>query len=140
MPAKPFQPTRRTNSPAVKRQTSAGELARQARAVEKHDRVSANRWIGIHNTPTGPIALDQEPWSGWIEITGGTNPYSWRQLVDEGDGTFLAPGSGVARVGTTTSGPAYEVNGNDSVPVGAVVHAWISNDHQSYLFWWSQGV
>lgn len=144
--AKPFEPTRRTNSPVLKRQVSAGELGRQARAVEKLDRVSANRWIGIHNSGAGPVALDQEPWNGWIEITAagtdgdGNACYAWRQLTDDGDGTFTVPAAGDARTGTTSSGPAYEVNGNAAVPVGAVVHAWIANDHQSYLFWFAQGV
>lgn len=144
--AKPFEPTRRTNSPAVKRQVSAGELGRMAGSVEKLDRVSANRWIGIHNSGAGPVALDQRPWDGWVEITaagtdaGGNPCYAWRQVVDSGDGMFFVPAPGSARVGTPESGPLYEVNGNDAVPVGARVHAWISNDHQSYLFWWSQGV
>ncbi|MCC6421769.1 MAG: hypothetical protein IT429_26425, partial [Gemmataceae bacterium] len=144
--AKPFQPTKRTNSPVVKRQASAGELARLAGVVERLDRPGASRWIGTFNVGGGPVHTDLRPWDGWIKITAaGTdadgNPcYAWSQVVDDGEGGFTAPGSGVARVGTTASGAAYEVNGNDAVPVGAVVHAWIANDHESYLFWWSQGV
>lgn len=65
----------------------------------------------------------------WIRITGraaGTNRYSWEE-VDVGgapnfDGT-LAEGFGGSGGPGEADFPAYEVNGNEDVPVGEVVEA-----------------
>ena len=52
----------------------------------------------------------------WVEITAGTNPYSWKQK-DPDATTDTSP----AVTGTST---LYEVNGVKSVPVGTKVRAW----------------
>ena len=55
----------------------------------------------------------------WIKVTSGTNPYAWTEQVAAAGGTWAAG----SRSGTTTTDPAYEQNGNASVPANTVVIA-----------------
>jgi hypothetical protein len=88
----------------------------------------------------------------WALITGqvpGTNVYSWVQ-IDESDPTGVATGTafgatldpGFAASGTAdtrvvpTQAPAYEVNGNTSVPADGTVRVrlWPAGDRTYYAF------
>lgn len=55
----------------------------------------------------------------WAEITGGSNPYSWRELRPAAAGTWTVKTLG--RTGTTARHPAYDINGNRAVPTGTSV-------------------
>jgi len=54
----------------------------------------------------------------YAKITGGSNPYSWTRQMRSGT-AFVDDPTGMS--GTTSSDPAYEVNGNTGVPSGKVV-------------------
>ena len=60
----------------------------------------------------------------WIKITGAASgtAYPWTQQLEAASGTWT---NGTAS-GTTTTDPAYEINGNTSVASGTIVRAWRS--------------
>ena len=103
------------------KQISAREMNRAFEQIESQDQQFLPGGFvevgGIqpHNPQPNPI---------WIRITGGTNPYSWEEvlptLVTESESENFTR-TGVE--GTTTVLPAYEVNSVSSVPAETIVRA-----------------
>jgi hypothetical protein len=68
-------------------------------------------------TPAGvQIGLNQAV-PLYAMITGGTNPYAWTEQYTDTGGTWMTG----YQSGTTTLDPAYEINGNLTVPPGTIV-------------------
>lgn len=131
----PFRLFRRTQDPRTRVQLVSRELIRAAKIVEEHERLGGMRTIGRRRYGGNSSMLDLRPWAGWARITGAPvgAAYPWVQLYSMG-GASAQQTEG--RVGTTAVLPAYEINGNKAVPVGAVVYVWIDADHLSYSFFW----
>lgn len=70
------------------------------------------------------------------QITSGTDPYAWQEMTPSTGGGFSVLSGG--RTGTASVNPAYEINGNGSVPENAFV--WMFYGHyvspatQDYVF------
>ena len=138
MPFKPFIPLRPSG------QISAREENRAKAALEQFGRSESGGWLSESFETPFHWQNNPEPPHIEIEITGGTNPYSWREVVRSGDESgssrALAWQSANARVGTTTKLPAFERGGATDVPVGQVFEAVYHPPRECYLFSFGGGL
>jgi hypothetical protein len=97
------------------------------RAADLAALVKAFRRSRIQVAPGSPLKVEQGANADIISYTGprpilakilgGTNPYSWQQIVRTGSiSTANGPLSG-----TTSTDPAYELSGFNQVPVNSIV-------------------
>jgi len=82
-----------------------------------------------------------EPFPARIDAIAGL-AYSWTEQIEIGEGQFGDKPDGLA--GTDAIHPAYEVNGNLDVPVGAIVwlyQGFLNSDAtgREFLFWYCCG-
>jgi hypothetical protein len=113
-------------------QISLRELIRLQGQVEQLAKTAIGSKTLVHSNAGGTFQDVVIPRLVWGEILSGNNPYTWRQLKDNGSGVLSDDEFGLE--GTATSLPAYEVNGSQSVPAGAIVRMLPSCDGDSYLF------
>ena len=116
----------RIKTPRPGGQLSATEFARMARAVQMHDRVQqasgADIGIGFYQN-AGVVNYYStlfQPF--WAQITSGSSPYAWSEVVQDTAGTWITYTEG--RSGTTTNNPAYEASGSTTVPANTRVVMW----------------
>jgi hypothetical protein len=94
----------------VHRETPKNELIRHLSATSPLE-ITRN-YSGIN------FRLDYE-YSFPAKITGGSQPYSWKEVVPTTGGTWNVPTS--TRSGTTSVNEAWEMTGNTKVPAGTFV-------------------
>jgi len=131
MSERPFKKPRRGG---YKRGASISlkELIRLQDQVNQLAKTALGNKTLVHSSAGGTFQDVTIPRLVWGEILSGNNPYTWRQLKDNGSGVMSDDEEGLE--GNPTSCPAYEVNGSKSVPAGAIVRMIPSCDGDSYLF------
>lgn len=66
------------------------------------------------------IRFATNPWGYfWIRILSGAEPYAWQEAIPASGGTWQVG----SKSGTLAIDPAWEQNGNTSVPIGVIVVA-----------------
>ncbi len=105
--------------PRLRRPPSAREMNRIFAALRSVQRLSSSDAFGTVNQPGGRNFVFRPPPPFTAQITGGTGPYSWNYATRDGSSWF-ATSTG----GTTTDGPAYEINGATDVPIGHIVELY----------------
>jgi hypothetical protein len=113
-------------------QISLKELIRLQGQVEQLSKTALGNKTLVHSNAGGTFQDVTLPRLVWGKILSGNNPYAWKQLKDDGSGTLSEDDLGLE--GSPASLPAYEVNGAESVPAGAIVRMIPSCDGDSYFF------
>lgn len=70
----------------------------------------------------------------WARITGGSNPYTWQEVYDDGAGTYADLTTGRSCTSTSAPDAAYEVMGNAGVPDGERVLLHLDDVRSGYVF------
>lgn len=73
--------------------------------------------LTLTDGPDGPQIAYGDPEGFWARITGGSNPYSYQEVMWYGGAQHDVTGG---RTGTTSVRPAYDANGITTLPVGWV--------------------
>ena len=126
-------------------QILGAELRRLARETVAQDKLTGSGQSGGSTPSTGIITARRNgagfqlgidlPLSFWAEITsvgsGPPTPHAWSQLQENADGTLSTDAEG--RTGTTTSWPAYALDGG-TVTVGTMVRLFQALGGEYFLF------
>ena len=119
-------------------QISAGEQNRAFRATEAGARSDVGGQLASQLGPGGSVVTSLAPRRTKIQITSGGNPYAYTEIVHQQTSSTTQPPAavttGLSGLAAKGSMPAWELNGNGSVPVGTIVEAWVDAASECLFF------
>ena len=137
-----------SNIPRIKRgdKITASFLNLLAKEVERQGKIAVPPGVNMRSNAAGyQMSLNRREWF-YARITGGNNPYSWKEYLpwaSEESPNYSVVQEVAGRYGTidtdttTASSPAYEVNGNSSIAVNTIVRMTKAPGYSEYLFQYS---